>query len=222
MKINYKSFALGFAMFGSVLGVATTASAATAVKTQEPGQMQVTDVNQYDKVRDNYKSFELRSAVSNNVDGTKTVSWADAKISDKPFSDIVHVTKRASNGTQYGWYQVSKKGVFKASKYWLYGQALTTPGNLIQALLAKNTTSNTTIDHPALTSDIAFSITKSIPVYNVKGMDLKMLTTPAEYKGYTIQATDVVKTNNGMILYPIGGNKYINSSDVNAFHTTLL
>ncbi|WP_282804041.1 hypothetical protein [Secundilactobacillus kimchicus] len=216
--MKFKTTLLGLLSLSIALGTGSVANAVASTSTMH--QVKEKNISRYAKIRSNYRSFELHSSVSNKVDGTKTISWRNAGISDKPSNNIVRVIKRGNKGTQYdGWYEVSKVKGIRTSKYWLYGQAMTKPSTLSKALKADNTTTNTTIDRPALTTDITFSIVKSIPVYSKTGIDLKMLTTSK--KGYTISAKDVIKTHSKMILYPIGNNKYINSSDVNAYHTTL-
>lgn len=202
-----------------------TASAQTTGSDNLPsqvGQLVVTDTAKFAKIKDNYKSFDLMTTAPNSVDGTRTTSWESANLSDQPFNNVVRVQKVANNGSRYGWYQISRLGSLSNARYWVSGQAVTKPTTFLAALTAKNTTSTTSIDHPALTSEIQFTIKKAVPVYNVKGLDLLMLTTPNETTSYHLTQDQVVKTPAGQILYPIGHDRYVNSHDVNASHVTLL
>lgn len=233
---NFKAFGFVLAVLGTLTFGGTLASADSSeghiiddgvitmpAQVPEPvlGQMTTTDTYGYAKIMDNYRSFDLMTTTSNKTDGTKTTSWQSAGFSDQPGGNFVRVRKEANNGSRYSWYQISKVGV-ATKTYWVSGQALTEPTGFFKALTAKNTTSKTSLDNPALTTDIAFTIEKAIPVYSVDGKDLKTTTTNDQNVGYQITKDQLVKTTAGQILYPIGNGQYINSADVFGTHVTLL
>ncbi|MFD1471582.1 hypothetical protein [Companilactobacillus mishanensis] len=72
---------------------------------------------------------------------------------------------------------------------------------------------SSTIAAPEKTNDIVFQVTDAVPLYNVRGYDIKMLAFPTQ-DIHLVLEKDIVTLKDGTILYPIGNDFYVKSTDV--------